>query len=122
MQNFFINDFYLAIIIDSPKVEGSLPVVRRGRPPNKPKAEAAQIKAYTIYLKSKIKKLGRIPSHEENKKSYAEFTRQKNRAAKRKAEDSDKDWTYNLDKRPKYEKAKKSQQGLIGNKIEYYCD
>lgn len=107
----FFQHIKLYSIIDQ-KLE--TPLVRRGRPPNKPKPDAAQIKEYTVFLKTKIKKLGRMPSHEENKKFYAEFTRLKTKAIKRKADDADRDWTYNSEKKPKLDKSKKSMQGLIG--------
>ena len=95
-------------------VKVDVPLVRRGRPPNKPKADAAQIKEYTAFLKTKIKKMGRMPTQEENKKFYAEFTRLKTKAVKRKADDEDRDWTANTEKKPKLDKSKKSMHGLIG--------
>ena len=85
-----------------------------GRPP-KSKAEETTVKEYTLFLKKKIKILGRIPSHEENKKFFAEFNRLKNKDKKRKADESDKEWTLPSEKKAKTEKNKKlSSQGLIG--------
>ena len=56
-----------------------------------------------------------MPNHEENKRFYAEFTKQKSRSGKRKADDEE--WTLNSEKKLKTEKHRKasSSQGLIGN-------
>jgi len=99
-----------SVIIDATKPD--MPA-RRGRPPNKSKPDAAKIKEYTVFLKAKIKKLGRMPNHDENKRFYAEFTKQKSRSGKRKADDEE--WTINSEKKLKTEKHRKasSSQGLI---------
>ena len=72
-----------SIISDPIKPQSSKKPV--GRPP-KSKAEENTVKEYTLFLKKKIKILGRMPSTDENKKFFAEFNRLKNKDKKRKTE------------------------------------
>ena len=106
--------------------------------PKKNTVVTSAVKQYTKFLRKKIKEMGRMPTHEENKKYYAEFSRLQKRVSvqviqhqknllKRKNDD-DRDWTGDKQAKIQYKitkpnssrvngpiiKSSVQKQGLIG--------